>query len=103
METNSLPAPGSEDLDDRACRSGRSASSAPPEEPHQDKRSHRDHKARRRAGYAVNEISGRGPEQRTEHDGQLRNVHDTPTQQAAFQGSDRLFLADLRGAACEAR
>ncbi len=74
-----------EDLDDRFCRSGHSASSAPPDEPRYDKRSDRDHEARRRASYAVNEVAGRGPEQRTKHEGQMHDVHDIPTEQAAFQ------------------
>lgn len=45
----------------------------------------RDHEARRRASYAVNEIAGRGPEQRAKHEGQVHDVHDIPTEQAAFQ------------------
>lgn len=74
-----------EDLGDRSCRSGRSASSAPPDEPCHDTRPDRDHEARRRTRYAVNEVAGYGPEQRTKHDGQLHDVHDIPTEQAAFQ------------------
>lgn len=75
----------SESLGGRACRSGRSASSAPPDEPCHDTRPDRDHEARRRTSYAVNEVAGYGPEQRTKHDGQLHDVHDIPTEQAAFQ------------------
>jgi hypothetical protein len=74
-----------EDPDDRFCRNGHSASSAPADEPRHDKRPDWDHEARRGPGYAVNDVPDRSPEQRTKHDGQLHDVHDIPTEQAAFQ------------------
>ena len=86
----------SEGLSGRTCRSGHSASSAPPEEPRQDKRPHRDQEARRRAGYAVNQIAGRCAEHRAEHEGFSHDVHGHSTEQAAFQGASVCLLAGLR-------
>ena len=87
LETNTLLAPGPR------TRTWTIASAVaviahcqrPPDEPRHDKRPDRDHEARRRASYAVNEVAGRGPEQRTKHEGQMHDVHDIPTEQAAFQ------------------
>lgn len=75
VETNMLEGAWSECLRGRACRSGRSALSAPPEEPHHDKWPHRDHQARCRAGHSVSNVTGHGPDQRSEHECRLHDDH----------------------------
>jgi hypothetical protein len=69
--------------------------SALPKEPRHDERPHRDHQARCRAGHPVDEVSARGPEHRTDQEGELQDVHGTDQEQAAFQRRHPLNFCEL--------